>query len=312
MSTAAQSDDSPPPTRSGFVALVGRPNAGKSTLMNRLVGEKLSIVTSKAQTTWKRVTGIHTSEHAQVVFLDTPGILEVRDLLQRSMLHEAVEALREADVVVVVVDASEAPLSKRAREAIVEALSETRAPCILVANKADSAGREQVDAVLVWGRDELGADVLPLSALEGLGVETLMHEIELRLPEGPFLYPADEIASQPVRFFVAELVRETVFEQFREEIPYSVYAVVEEYRESQDPVYIGVSVFVERNSQKRILIGHQGAAVRDLGRAAREKIETFIQRPVYLDLWIKVLPHWRRRRGELKRLGIHVPEEHEA
>jgi GTPase len=312
MSLPTQSDGNAGVTRSGFVALVGRPNAGKSTLLNRLIGEKLSIVTPKAQTTWQRVTGIHTSERAQAVFFDTPGILDARDLLQRAMLHQALEALREADLVVVVVDATDAPLRERDRTAIESALAESSAPRLLVANKVDRASNEQVDSVLIWGRDMLRAEVLPISALRGNGVDVLLDEIELRLPEGPFLYPVDEIASEPVRFFVAELIRETVFEQFREEIPYSVYSVVEDFREGQDPVYVGANIFVERNSQKGILIGQKGAAIRELGRAAREKIETFIQRPVYLDLWIKVIPNWRRKRGELSRLGIHVPEKHDS
>jgi GTPase len=297
-------------TRSGYVAIVGRPNAGKSTLLNRLIGQKLSIVTPKAQTTWQRVTGIRSSETAQMVFLDTPGLLEVRDLHQKSMLHEAHEALREADLVVIVVDASQGPVGEHESNIIREALDLSGAPRLLVANQADRAKRHDIDRVLVWGRDELNAEVLPLSALKGHGVDELMRQIEARLPFGPFLYPEDEIASESVRFFVQELIRETVFEQFQKEVPYAVFAQIEEFREDQDPVYIGAHVFVERNSQKRIVVGEKGTAIRELGRSARKKIETFLQHPVYLDLWVKVLPNWRRKRGELKRLGIRVPEEH--
>jgi len=297
-------------TRSGFVALVGRPNAGKSTLLNRIIGEKLSIVTPKAQTTWQRVTGIHASDRAQTIFLDTPGLLEVRDLLQTSMLHEAHEALREADLVVVVVDASEGPVGKEESAIIEESLALSNAPRLVVANKVDRARSTDVDRVLLWGRDTLHAEVLPISALKGNGVDVLLTEIEERLPYGPFLYPEDEIASEPVRFFVQELIRETVFEQFRKEVPYAFFAVINEFREDQDPIYIGVNLYVETNSQKRIIVGEKGRAIRELGREARKKIETFLQQQVYLDLWVKILPNWRRRRGELGRLGIRVPEDH--
>lgn len=312
MSNQTQTPASEYTTRSGYVALVGRPNAGKSTLLNRLVGEKLSIVTPKAQTTWQRVTGIRTEGNSQVVFLDTPGLLEARDLHQKSMLHEAHEALRAADVVVLVVDASQGPVGEHESEIIEEALSLSTAPRILVANQADRAKRQDIDQVLIWGRDKLGAEVLPLSALKGHGVEELIRQIEERLPPGPFLYPEDEISAESVRFFVQELIRETVFEHFHKEVPYALFAQIEEFREDQDPVYIGAHVFVERNSQKRIVVGEKGAAIRDMGRAARKKIETFLRRPVYLDLWVKVLPNWRRNRGELSRLGIRVPEDHDS
>lgn len=312
MSNQTQTPASEYTTRSGYVAIVGRPNAGKSTLLNRLIGEKLSIVTPKAQTTWQRVTGIRTEGNSQVVFLDTPGLLEARDLHQKSMLHEAHEALREADLIVLVVDASQGPVGEYESEIIQEALSHGKAPRIMVANQADRAKRQDIDQVLIWGRDTLGAEVLPLSALKGHGVPELIKQIEERLPFGPFLYPEDEISSESVRFFVQELIRETVFEHFHKEVPYALFAQIEEFREDQDPVYIGAHVFVERNSQKRIVVGEKGAAIREMGRAARKKIETFLRRPVYLDLWVKVLPNWRRKRGELRRLGIRVPEDHDS
>jgi GTPase len=310
MSNQTQMPSAVASTRSGYVALVGRPNAGKSTLLNRLIGEKLSIVTPKAQTTWQRVTGIRTSGNTQTVFLDTPGLLEVRDLHQKSMLYEAHEALREADLVVIVVDASQGPVGEQESEIIREALDLSKAPRLLVANQADRAKREDIDRVLIWGRETLNAEVLPLSALKGHGVDELIRQIDERLPVGPFLYPEDEIASESVRFFVQEFIRETVFEQFHKEVPYALFAQIEEFREGQDPVYIGAHVYVERNSQKRIVVGEKGTAIRELGRVARKKIETFLQRPVYLDLWVKVLPNWRRRRGDLNRLGVRVPEEH--
>ena len=298
-----------PPTRSGYVALVGRPNAGKSTLLNRLVGEHLSIVTPKAQTTWQRVTGIRTEGGVQTVFLDTPGLLAARDLLQRAMLAAALEALAEADVVLLVVDAVEPPSTEDA-ERILSALGDARAPLIVALNKADAAAPEAMAAWETWIRDRLPrASAHRIAAHDGRGVEDLMQEVARALPEGPFLYPADEIASDPVRFFVAELVRETIFEQYHQEIPYSSYCQVHEMREDQDPVYIHVDVYVERKSQKGILIGKRGAAIRELGAAARAKIEHFLERRVYLDLWVKPLESWRKSRAHLGRFGFRLPTD---
>jgi len=308
MSEELTTDEASAPRRTGYVALIGRPNAGKSTLMNQLIGHKLSIVTAKAQTTWQRVTGLRTSDNVQAVFLDTPGLLMARDLLQKGMLEEALEAIREADVIVLLVDATD-PLHDKEKAAIVEALSSSSAPKFVVINKIDAATPEGIALAAHWAQTELGADARGISALKGRGVENLWSELVQGLPEGPFLYPEDDVASAPVRFFVAEFIRETVFEQFREEIPYSIFAVIEEFREDQDPVYIQANLFTERNSQKRILVGDKGKAIRELGRVSREKIEEFIDRPVYLDLWIKVLPNWRRKRQLLGQLGLRVPSE---
>ena len=302
--------DEPTPKRTGYVTLVGRPNAGKSTLMNQLVGQHLSIVTAKAQTTWQRVTGILTTGQNQLIFLDTPGLLEVKDLLQRSMLGAALEALSEADVVLVVVDATRPP-SSRDIERLELALSQTRAPIHFALNKVDQAPEDSLEAWSAWcsGRS---AAIHRVSALTGEGTDALLEAVVEKLPEGPFLYPEDDIASDPVRFFAAELVRETVFEQYDEEIPYSVFCQVGEYREDQDPVYIQVNVYVERTSQKGILIGAKGAAIRELGQAARTKIEHFLGCGVYLDLWVKPLKSWRKNRARLGSLGFRVPEDDET
>jgi GTP-binding protein Era len=291
--------------RTGYITLLGLPNAGKSTLLNALVGEKLSIVTAKAQTTWTRVTGIATVDDVQMIFLDTPGLLEAKDLLQQSMLQQALDAVSEADVLLLVVD-PQAPL-ERAR--VVDALSHSRAQRLVAINKIDVAPRAAIEEATRWAERDLGARTFPISALQGTGVEDLRAAIAAALPEAPFLYPADEIASEPVRFFVAELVRETVFERYRQEIPYSVFTRVEEYREDQEPLYVGVTIFVERESQKGILVGKAGAGIRELGRLSREKIEHFLGRNVYLELWVKTLPGWRRKRADLARLGFRVPDE---
>lgn len=299
------------PTRAGYVALVGRPNAGKSTLLNRLVGEHLSIVTPKAQTTWQRVTGLLTVDTDQLIFLDTPGLLEARDLLQKSMLGAALEALQEADVVLLVVDCTRSP-DERDTERIRAALDEATAPRVVALNKVDAAPAEAVSAWERWVGEHLDAETYRISALEGTGVDELLTALRDRLPAGPFLYPEDDIATDPVRFFVAELVRETIFEQFRQEIPYSVFCQVEAFREAQDPVYIQVVVYVERKSQKGMLIGKGGGAIRALGEASRAKIEHFLGRRVYLDLWVKPLRAWRKNRAHLGRLGFRLPPENDS
>ena len=286
------------------------PNAGKSTLLNLLVGEHLSIVTPKAQTTWQRVTGILSEGDVQLIFLDTPGLLEPRDLMGRAMLESAREALAEADVVLLVVDATRAPSPTDARR-ITDALAEVRAPVHVALNKMDIAPAEALAAWEAWIREHLEARTHRVSAAEGQGAAALLEAIKEALPEAPFLYPEDEIASDPVRFFVAELVRETIFEQYAQEIPYSVFCQVEEFRESQDPVYIHVDVYVERKSQKGILIGKGGVAIKALGAAARAKIEHFLGRHVYLDLWVKPLESWRKNRAHLGRLGFRLPADDE-
>jgi len=299
-------DEADTPTRTGYVTLFGRPNAGKSTLMNRLLGQKLSIVTSKAQTTWQRITGIHTVGPVQAIFLDTPGLLLARDLFQQSMLDEALEAVREGDVIVLLVDATD-PLHQNEKKAICEALSLSDSPLIVVINKIDEAAPDAIAKIAEWAKSELHGDVHGISALHGKGVEALWSAIEEVLPEGPFLYPADDIAAAPVRFFVGEFIREAVFEQFREEVPYAVFASVEEYRGDREPVYIKANLFVERNSQKGILVGDGGTAIRELGRSARKKIEEFIGQRVYLELRVKLRPKWRRRQKDLGRFGFRVP-----
>jgi GTP-binding protein Era len=303
-------ETTPPDTRCGYVTIAGRPNAGKSTLLNALVGEKLSIVSPRAQTTWERVTGIRSEGGTQMIFLDTPGLLDVRDLHQRAMLGAAHEALQEADVALLVVDATRGADELLAGP-VQEALLETDAPRIVALNKVDLLAPDRVEEMARQIAQEVDGRVIPISATQGQGLDTLVQALEEALPPGPFLYPEDDLALQSVRFFVAELVRETVFEQFEDEIPYSVATRVEEFRENQEPVYIAVVVHVERDSQKGIVVGKGGRAIRALGQASRKKIETFLGRPVYLDLWVKPLKGWRRKKHQLERLGYRVPEDGE-
>jgi GTP-binding protein Era len=286
------------------------PNAGKSTLLNRLVGEHLSIVTPKAQTTWQRVTGILTEGATQLVFLDTPGLLESRDLMSKTMRAAALEALAEADVVLLVVDGTSAPGSVDAQR-ILEALEDVSVPLHVALNKVDTASESAVVAWERWVDEQLRGARHRISAVQGDGTDELLAAVRSDLPEGPFLSPEDDIASDPVRFFVAELVRETVFEQYEQEIPYSVFCLVQEFREEQDPIYVHVDIYVERKSQKGILIGKGGAAIKALGAAARAKIEHFLGRHVYLDLWVKPLDSWRKSRAHLGRLGFRLPSDDE-
>jgi GTP-binding protein Era len=289
-------------TRAGIVTVVGKPNAGKSTLLNRIVGEKLAIVSEKPQSTRDRVVGIRTADDTQMVVLDTPGLLNPRYELHRAMRTTALRALSDADVIVYLADATE-----RVPPSLEEAADLTtppRAPVILVLNK--------LDALRPVERDELRA-LLPnarfISALTGEGVDELLAELTRAVPESPFLYPEDEISTASVRFFVAELVRETALEQLDEEVPYSLACTVEEFREDQTPVYIRTVLYVERESQKRILIGSGGQRIRDIGRASRAKVEQLVGATVYLDLWVKVLPNWRKSDSALRRFGYRLHDD---
>lgn len=294
------------PTRAGYAAIVGRPNAGKSTLLNRLVGEKLAITSAKPQSTRDRVVGIRTEGDAQIVFVDTPGLLEPRYALHEAMQSAAREALRSADVVVHLVDSADA----RSVAGAVGALAvqagidrPLRAPVLLVANKVDTLSDAERSGVA----EQLGHDVVWISARDGTGVDALLERIAVALPESPFLYPEDEISTQSVRYFVGEMIRETALEVLDDEVPYAVACEVDEFRENRTPLYIRATIYVERDSQRGILIGARGARLRDIGRAARAKIEQFVGRGVYLDLWVKVLPNWRRDPRALRRFGYQLP-----
>lgn len=292
-------------TRAGYVVLAGLPNAGKSTLLNALVGEHLSIVTPMAQTTWQRVAGIRTEKTVQMVFLDTPGIVASRQLFHRSMMAEAEGARGEADVAVGVVDGTTRP-SPAQLDALLGFLGRCRCPAVLAVNKADHPRFDPRRAGILEQRPDLPAFVV--SALAGTGLGPLLALLRSRLPEGPFLYPGDDLAAAPTRFFVQELVREAVFENYHQEIPYSVAVQVEEFREREDPVYIAAALYVERKSQKGMLIGKRGAGIRAVGVGARNRIEHFLGRRVYLDLWVRVWDGWKRRNEGLMEFGYTVPD----
>ena len=293
-------------TRAGYVVLAGLPNAGKSTLLNALVGEHLSIVTPKAQTTWEKVAGIRTEAGAQIVFLDTPGIVSSPRLFHRSMVSEAEGARREADVALGVVDGT-SPGSPAERRALLDFLERCRCPAALAVNKSDHARFDPEPAGELAGT--LSVPAFAISARRSIGLGPLLAFLHSKLPAGPFLHPDDDIATAPTRFFVRELVRETVFENFRQEIPYSVAVRVEEFREGEDPVYIAVGLHVERKSQKGMLIGKGGAGIKAVGERARPKIEHLLGRQVYLDLWVKVWHGWKRKKEGLMAFGYRVPDD---
>jgi GTP-binding protein Era len=298
---------SQPETRAGFVAIIGLPNVGKSTLLNRFLGSKLSIVSPAAQTTRERVVGIDTRAGAQIVFMDTPGLVDPAYLLHHSMLGIIEQTIRDADVIVLLLDGTRAPPNiPLPTMSVLESLGDR---LIVAINKGDRSSQDKLKALQHWADQRFSTTPAVISAETGEGVEELRGTIAASLPESPFLYPSDDISTQTVRFFVAELIRETIFEQFKEEIPYSAAVRVEEFRESDDPLYIGATVFVERQSQKGIVIGRGGGAIRDLGSASRVKIEAFVDRRVYLKLRVKVLPKWRKDPLELGRLGFPVPPE---
>ena len=294
------------PTKAGYVVLAGLPNAGKSTLLNTLVGEHLSIITPKAQTTWQRVAGIRTEAGFQMVFLDTPGIVTNSRLFHRSMLAEAEGARGDGDVAVGVVDGA-SPGSPAQRQVLLDFLGRCRCPAALAVNKADhprfdpGPGRELARTLEV--------PAFAISARKASGLDPLLAFLRSNLPDGPFLYPEDEIATAPTRYFVQELVRETVFEHFRQEIPYSVAVRVDEFREGEDPVYIAVGLYVERKSQKGMLIGKGGVGIKAVGARARSKIEHLLGRRVYLDLWVKVWRGWTRSKEGLNAFGYRIPDD---
>lgn len=296
--------------RAGYVALVGRPNAGKSTLLNALLGQKLSIVSSKPQTTRHRIVGILSKPGFQAVFLDTPGMIDPKYLLQNFMMKSVHSALRDADLVVLLIDASEEPPARKPsaqKESGEDALAaRITAPVILVMNKADIAPEQRMRAIAQRAASgpHPPVKILEISALRQTGLDALKREIVARLPVHPPYYPDDSMSDRNERFFVAEIIREKVFECYREEIPYSTSVRILAFEEKKGRKdRIEAEICVERESQKGILIGVKGAALKKAGELARKDIEQFLDRPVFLELRVKVREKWRDDQVWLKRLG---------
>ncbi len=288
--------------RSGYVALVGRPNVGKSTLLNRLVGQKLAIVSPKPQTTRRRVVGIWSDSGHQIVFLDTPGLLRPRYALQSLMLQAARSAILEADIVLGLHDVTDG--ADLFAEMFGEA-SRGRGRLVVALNKVDLMKRERLLPLIDrLSREVTDAPLVPISALTGENVERLWEVLKEGLPPGPPYYSPDAVTEHPERFFVAEIIRERVLIQYRDEIPYATEVEIESFEETPGlKDEIRAVIYVERDSQKGILIGSKGAAIKSLGVAARKEIEAFLERPVVLKLFVKVAPGWRRDARALRRLG---------
>ncbi|NIR43039.1 MAG: GTPase Era [Gemmatimonadetes bacterium] len=292
--------------RCGYVALAGPPNVGKSTMMNALIGQRLSIVSPKSQTTRERVGGILTGPDYQILFIDAPGLIEPTYALQTAMRQAADDALEEADVIVFVADGTRPDTFPGA--GFRAALGERAVPVLVALNKRDLLDEPKLEAARARVEGDM-AELIAVSSLTGDGLNDLLGWVVARLPHSPPLFPTDETATQPVRFFVEEYVRETCMELLREEVPYSIICRVEEFREAQQPIYVAVTIYVERESQKGIVIGSGGSTIRDIGRRSREKIEALLNERVYLDLRVKVMAKWSRKRDRLKQLGFHLPSD---
>jgi GTP-binding protein Era len=285
--------------RTGLVALAGHPNVGKSSLMNALVGQHLAIVSPKPQTTRLPVVGLRTDGDTQYVFHDLPGLLDPAYALQASMLAAAREVLARADVVLHLHPAPDAPAP--AFTSLVQLDHPLRAPVLTVYTKADLLAPAR--------RRELACDAIVVSATTGEGIEELLERVKPHLPERQFDYDSDDVGTQPVRFFVVEYLREAAFELLEDELPYAFTAEVEEFREAERPMYIRVTLFVERETQKAMVIGRAGRTIKAIGQHARARVEELVGVPVYLDLWVKALPRWRRSPAALARFGFPTSEK---
>ncbi len=287
--------------KAGFVNIIGNPNVGKSTLMNALVGEKLSIITPKAQTTRHRILGIVNDENYQVVFSDTPGILEPAYELQSSMMDFVKAAFEDADVLVYMVEMGEKALKN---EAFFKRIIHSKTPVLLLLNKIDKSDQQTVEEQLAfWSEKVPNANLYLISALEKFNLEAVLQKIIELLPESPAFYPKDQLTDKPERFFVNEKIREKILTHYKKEIPYAVEVDTEDFVEEEKIVRIRSVIMVERETQKGILIGHKGTALKRVGTEARKDLEKFFDKKVFLELYVKVNKNWRSDKQQLKRFG---------
>ena len=289
--------------KAGFVNIIGNPNVGKSTLMNALVGERLSIITSKAQTTRHRILGIVNGDDFQVLFSDTPGIIKPAYELQSSMMDFVKSAFEDADVLIYMVEIGEKELKD---EAFFNKIIHSKIPVLLLLNKIDKSNQEQLEEqVALWQEKVPNAEIFPISALENFNVQTVFDRILELLPESPAFYPKDALTDKPERFFVNETIREKILLHYEKEIPYAVEIETEEFIEDDDIIRIRAVIMVERETQKGIIIGHKGAAIKRVGVEARLDLEKFFGKQIHIEMFVKVNKDWRNNAYQLKRFGYN-------
>ncbi|MBL3654958.1 GTPase Era [Fulvivirga sediminis] len=285
--------------KAGFVSIIGKPNVGKSTLMNKMVGERLSIITSKAQTTRHRIMGIISGDDFQVIYSDTPGIIKPEYELHNSMMKFVYSSLEDADVVLFVTD-----IYEKYDEELEAQLKKINQPLIFILNKIDQAKGTQASDKLDYWKENIKADAyLAVSALEGLNVDTIFNTIVELLPEHPAYFPKDELTDKPEKFFVEEIIREKIFLNYKKEVPYSTEVVVTEFKEDDTIIRIRAEIYVERKSQKGIIIGKGGEALKKVGIASRTELEQFFDKQIHLETFVKVAENWRKKEISLKRFG---------
>ncbi len=290
--------------KSGFVNIVGNPNVGKSTLMNRLVGERISIITSKAQTTRHRIMGIVNTEDMQIVYSDTPGVLQPNYKLQESMLNFSESALDDADVLLYVTDVVET-IDKN--ESFLQEVKKENCPVLLLINKIDLTDQAKLEALVQEWKEILpSAEIIPVSALTNFNIDYVKHRVEELMPESPPYFEKDALTDKPARFFVTEIIREKILLYYQKEIPYAVEVVVELFKEDAEMIHIKSVIICERDSQKGILIGHRGQALKKVGAMARKDIERFFEKKVFLEMFVKVEKDWRNRDNMLRKFGYRL------
>lgn len=290
--------------KSGFVNIVGNPNVGKSTLMNRLVGERISIITSKAQTTRHRIMGIVNTEDMQIVYSDTPGVLRPNYKLQESMLNFSESALDDADVLLYVTDVIET-IDKN--EEFLQQVQKEKCPILLLINKIDMTDQQKLEALgQEWKTILPQAEIIPISALSNFNVDYVKQRVEELMPESPPYFEKDALTDKPARFFVTEIIREKILLYYQKEIPYAVEVVVELFKEDDEMIHIKALIICERDSQKGIIIGHRGQALKKVGAMARKDIERFFEKKVFLEMFVKVEKDWRNRDNMLRAFGYRL------
>lgn len=295
--------------KSGFISIIGRPNVGKSTFLNRVIGQKIAIMSDKPQTTRNKVQGVLTENNAQMIFIDTPGIHKPKHKLGDFMVKSAINALREVDVILFMVNAVEG--IGRGDEYIIEKLEGIKTPIFLVVNKIDEVHPDELLPLIEKYKEKLDFKaIVPISALQGNNIETLLAAIKKELPEGPQYYPADQVTDHPERFIISELIREKALHLTREEVPHSIAVVIDSIKkmEGKETVHVMATIIVERSSQKGIIIGKQGSMLKEIGQRAREDIELLLGSKVYLELWVKVQKDWRNKASVLRDYGFRDDE----